>query len=105
MNPRFFTLLIVVNVVVVTLGGFLAYSDLYLRKYDTRWHANTTVIDVEYAPLVYRPTYKYYDIHPGKTVVTIGSWTGDFFQLSIIIIVIADLVYILLKKRKNNELG
>jgi hypothetical protein len=100
MNHKVFTLLIIANVVIVTFGGFLAYSDLYLRKYDTRWHANTTVIDVEYVPLVYRPTYKYYDIRPGKTVVTIGSWSVDFFQLSIIIMAIADLGYISSKRER-----
>jgi hypothetical protein len=100
MNHKFFTLFIAVNVLIVTLGGFLAYSDLYLREYDTRWHANTKVIDVEYAPLVYRPTYEYYDIYPEKTVVSLDSWTVDFFQLSIIIMAIADLVWISSKRER-----
>ena len=81
MNRNFIVLFIAVNVLIVGLGGFLAYSDLYNREYSVRSHTNTEVIEVEYSPLGYRPTYEYYDIIPKKTVVARGSWTLDFFQV------------------------
>ena len=103
MNRNFIFLFVAVNVLIIGLGGFLAYSDLYLRQYDTRWHLNTTVIDVEYVPLLYRPTYEYYDISLEKTVVTRGSWILDFFQLSVLIMVIADIMWLLPQKNKSLE--
>ena len=101
MNRNFIVLFIAVNVLIVGLGGFLAYSDLYNREYSVRSHTNTEVIEVEYSPLGYRPTYEYYDITPKKTVVIRGSWTLDFFQVSILVMAVADVIWILSKKQKE----
>ena len=100
---RALVLLVAVNVLVIAFGGLFAYSDLYLREYDTRWHLNTKVIAVEYGPLAYRPTYEYYDITPQKTVITHGSLTLDFFQLSILIMAIADVVWIYSKRKEIEQ--
>ena len=75
-------------------GTVLAYSDLYLREYSVISHTNTEVIEVEYSPLGYLPTYEYYDIAPQKMVVSRGSWTLDFFQLTIIIMVVGDVLWL-----------
>ena len=101
MNRNFIVLFIAVNVLIVGLGGFLAYSDLYNREYSVRSHTNTEVIEVEYSPLGYRPTYEYFDIIPQKTVVARGSWTLDFFQVSVLVMVIADVIWLLSKKQKR----
>ncbi|MFC1487837.1 hypothetical protein ACFLRN_09160 [Thermoproteota archaeon] len=92
-----FVLIVVVNILIITFGGFLAYSDLYLREYSTRNHESTSVIEVEYSPLGYRPTYEYFDKAPKKTVVTRGSLTLDFFQLSVLVMAIADVLWFLSK--------
>jgi hypothetical protein len=97
MNRNFIVLFVAVNVLIMALGGFLAYSDLYMREYSTRTHENTTVIEVEHSPFGYRPTYEYYEVRGGETiyVVSEGSWTLDFFQLSIIVMAIVDLLWLL----------
>lgn len=99
---RFFVLF-VVNFLVVALGGFLAYSDLNLRQYDTREHLNTTVVDVEYAPLLYRPIYEYHDIRPQEIMISHGSWTVDFLQLAILVMAIVDLSWIYLRYKKKTD--
>jgi hypothetical protein len=85
MSRKFIVLFVAVNVLIVALGVSLAYSDLYMRNYSTRTDDDTAVIGVEYLPLAYRPTYEYYEDGDGETtyVVSDGSWTLDFFQLSI----------------------
>jgi hypothetical protein len=95
MKRNFVVLFVAVNVLMVALGGFLAYSDLYMRKDMSSYHENTTLIEVEYFPLGYRPTYEYYEVRNGETtcVVSEGSWTLDFFQLSIVIAVIGSLLW------------
>ena len=101
MNRNFIVLFVAVNVLTIGLGGFLAYSELYMREYSVRSHTNTEVIEVEYSPLGYTPTYEYYDNGLKKTVVTRGSWTLDFFQLSILIMAIADVMWFLSQKNKS----
>ncbi len=100
MNRNFIVLFVAVNVLIIGLGGFLAYSDLYMREYSVRSHTNTEVIEVEYFPLGYLPTYEYYDKGLEKTVVSRGSWTLDFFQISVLVMAIADVMW-LLSQRKN----
>jgi hypothetical protein len=97
MKRNFVVLFVAVNVLVVVCGGFLAYSDLYIREYSIRTHSDTAVIDVEYSLLVYRPTYEYYQDSGGALtyVVSVGSWTLDFFQLSIVVAVVASLLWFL----------
>jgi hypothetical protein len=105
MNRKFVVLFVAVNVLVVALGGFLAYSDLYVREDVSRTHENTTVIGVEYFPLGYRPTYGYYEVIGRKTtyVVSEGSWTLDFFQLSIVVVIIGILLWRLSMKHRESE--
>jgi hypothetical protein len=96
---RALVLLVAVNVLVVAFGGLFAYSDLYMRTYETRSHTNTRVVSVEYGLLVYRPTYEYYDIKPEVTRISRGSWAFDFFQLAIFVMVIADIGWYLAKRQ------
>jgi hypothetical protein len=106
MDRNFVVLFVVVNVLILALGGFLAYSDLYLRKDTSRTHENTTLIGVEYSPLAYRPTYEYMettrDGEPLFEVVAEGSLTLGFFQLSIIAVIIS-LAWFLTTRRKSNQ--
>jgi len=86
MDRNFVVLFVAVDILILALGGFFVYSDLYIRKDTSRNHENTTVTEVEYSLLSYRPTYEYYEVVAGEAayvVVTTGSWTLDFFQLSI----------------------
>jgi hypothetical protein len=104
MSPKFIVLFVVVNVLILALGGSLAYSDLYIRKDSSRNHENTKLIGVEYSLLSYRPTYQYTEIinyEPAYVVVTDGSWTLDFFQLSIITVAIVSSLYILYMRQKK----
>ena len=100
---RALVLFVVVNVLVVACGGLFAYSDLYMRNYETRSHTNTRVVGVEYGLLAYRPTYEYYDIRPEVTQVVRGSWAFDFFQLSILVMAIADVVWIYFKRKESEQ--
>ena len=103
MKRNFIVLFVALDILILVLGGFLAYSDLYMREYSRRTHENTTVIEVEYFPLGYRPTYEYYEVRNGETtyVVSEGSWSLDFFQLSIIITVIGSLLWLLYIRQKK----
>jgi hypothetical protein len=103
MKRNFVVLFVAVNVLILTFGGFLAYSDLYTREYSRRTHEDTALIGVEYLPLAYRPTYEYYEARNGETtyVVSEGSWTLDFFQSSIIITVIGSLLWLLSTRQKK----
>jgi hypothetical protein len=112
MNRNFIVLFVAVNVLIMALGGFLAYSDLYVRKDTSDYHENTTLIGVEYSPLAYRPTYEYWELDPETVirgadpepmyvVVTEGSLTLDFFQLSIIVMAIVDLLWLLYIRQKK----
>ena len=85
------------------MTDFFCASDFYMRNYETRSHTNTRIVDVEYGLLAYRPTYEYYDITPQKTVITRGSLTLDFFQLSILIMAIADVVWIYFKRKESEQ--
>ena len=105
MNRNFVVLLFAINVLIITSGGFIAYYDLYMREYSGYTHENTQIIEVEYYPLGYRPTYEYYDVYPKKIVVTRGSWTLDFFQLSIIIMAVVDILWLLSKRQKRMIAG
>jgi len=105
MKRNFVVLFVAVNVFMMALGGFLVHSDLYMREYITRTHDDTAVIEVEYAPLAYRPTYEYYEARGGETtyVVSKGSWTLDCFQSSIVIAVIVSLLWLsIYKQNKSN---
>ena len=103
MNRNFIVLLIAANVLIIGLGGLLAYSDLYAREYSGWTHTNTEIIEVEYSPLGYRPTYEYYDVQPNKTVVTHGSWTLDFFQVSVLVMAIADVIWFISNKKREER--
>ena len=97
MNRNFIILFCIVNLLVIGFGGFVAYSDLYLRNYSSRYQFDMKVTQVEYFPLVYRPTYDYYygaSISDSIHIVAKGSWSLDLFQFSILIMVIADLFWI-----------
>lgn len=100
---RALVLLVAVNVLVIAFGGLFAHSDLYIRNYETRSHTNTRVVGVEYGLLVYRPTYEYYDIRPEITRISPGSWAFDFFQLSVLIMAIADVVWIYFKRKELKQ--
>ncbi len=99
----FIILFFVVNILVIGFGGFIAYSDLYLREYSSRYQHDMKIMEVEYLPLVYRPTYDYYyGISPqgAEHIVSKGSWSLDLFQFSILIIVIVDLFWINFERKK-----
>jgi len=99
MNRNLLVLIVAVNVLIISLGGILAYYDLYMREYDRRTHESTRVIEVEYYPLGYRPTYEYYEISLKKIVVTRGSWTLDFLQISVLVMAIADVIWLLSQRK------
>ena len=104
MNREFVVLFGAVNVLMLVVGGFLSYSDLYARKDMSYSHENTTLIDVEYSPLAYRPTYEYWEIRSGEPeyiVVIEGSLTLDFFQLSIIAFIFSLLWFITMRPKSE----
>ena len=105
MNRDFVVLFIIMNVLIVAVGGFLAYSDLYTRKDISNYHENTTLIKVEYSPLAYRPTYQYWELdrnyQPLYAVVIIGSLTLDFFQLSVITVIISLLWFLSMRQKSD----
>jgi len=106
MNRDFVVLFVAVNVLMLAVGGFLAYSDLYTRKDMSYSHGNTTLIDVEYSPLTYRPTYEYWELdqrtkEPMYEVVTEGSLTLDFFQISIIAVIISLLWFLTMRPKSE----
>ena len=105
MNRNFVVLFVAANVLMIALGGFLAYSDLYMRRDISRHHENTQLIGVEYSLLCYRPTYEYDEVVSGEPVyiVSEGSWTLDFFQSSIIVAAVAFLFFVL-SERQSSEL-
>ena len=106
MDRNFVVFLVAVDILILVFGGFLAYADLYMRPDTSRYHENTTLVDVEYSPLAYRPTYHYteVDVHqePLYDVVTQGSWTLDFFQISIIVVVVS-LLWLLATRQKSDQ--
>ncbi|PVX23534.1 MAG: hypothetical protein CW691_10380 [Candidatus Bathyarchaeum sp.] len=104
MNRNFVMMAIVVNVLVVVFGGVLSYSDVNSKTYTGSAHQNTQIIDVEYSPLMYRATYQYYDMKDQQTVVTVGSWSLDFLQVSILVIAVADLLLLLFEKQKGQKI-
>lgn len=95
-------LLVLVNVLVIGFGGVLAFSDLNNRTYSTITHSTTRVVSVEYGVLSYRPTYQYYDRGASQVVIVQGSWTFDFFQFAILIMVIFDIRWIYVNKQSLN---
>ena len=102
-------LLVLVNVLVIGLGGVLAYSDLNIRVYDVKNHLSTRVVSVEYGVLSYRPTYQYYDIPQDKVMVTQGSWSFDFLQFAVIVMAVVDVRWIYVNRQeheiKNDYVG
>ena len=112
MSRDFVVLFVAVNVLILAVGGFLAYSDLYVRKDTSAYHENTTLVEVEYSPFAYHPTYEYWELDPETVnkqgvdpepmylVVTEGSLTLDFFQLSIIAVIIS-LSWFLYMRQKS----
>jgi hypothetical protein len=106
MNRNFIVLAVAVNILTIGLGGFIVYSDLNLREYSSPYQHEVKVTEVEYLPLVYRPTYDYYygsSIQESEHITSKGSWSLDFFQLSIVIMVIADLVWISFERNKKSD--
>lgn len=83
MNKRTFSLIVLINIAIILAGGSIVYYDLWMRPY--------TPIKVEWYPLGYRPTYRIWDNQVNDYIVIRGSWTLDFLQLSIIIMVLLDL--------------
>ncbi|MCW4034768.1 MAG: hypothetical protein NWF03_05330 [Candidatus Bathyarchaeota archaeon] len=105
MDRNFVAFFVAVNVLVVVIGGVLSYSDVNLKTYTGASHQNTQVTGVEYSPLMYRATYQYYDVKDGQTVVTVGSWTLDFLQVVVLVIVVVDLLWFLFEKQKGQKTG
>ncbi|PVX26833.1 MAG: hypothetical protein CW716_05200 [Candidatus Bathyarchaeum sp.] len=116
MSRNFVVLFVAVNVLILAVGGFLAYSDLYVRKDMSPYHENTTLIEVEYSPLAYRPTYEYWELDPQTVrkgmdpepmylVVTKGSLTLDFFQLSIIAVIISILWFLAMRQKSDSGIN
>ena len=106
MNRDFVVLFVAVNVLILAVGGFLAYSDLYTRKDMSYSHENTTLVGVEYSPLAYRPTYEYWEVTGGQpeyVVVIEGSLTLDFFQISIIVVIISVLWFLTMRPKSESE--
>lgn len=104
MNREFVVLFVAVNVLMLAVGGFLSYSDLYTRKDMSYSHENTTLIGVEYSPFAYRPTYEYWEIRSGEPeylVVIEGSLTLDFFQISIIAFVVSLLWFLIMRPKSD----
>ena len=115
MSRDFVVLFFAVNVLILTVGGFLAYSDLYVRKDTSYYHENTTLTEVEHSLLAYRPTYEYWELDP-KTVnkpgvdpepmylvTTEGSLILDFFQVSIIVVVISLLWFLYMRQKSDRK--
>ncbi|HDQ05417.1 MAG TPA: hypothetical protein ENN36_01680 [Candidatus Bathyarchaeota archaeon] len=102
MDRNFVVLFVAVDILILVLGGFFVYSDLYMREYGARTHRNTTVIGVDYSLLSYRPTYEYYEVIGGETkyVVSAGSWALDFFQLSSIVVAVSLLWLLYMRQKK-----
>jgi hypothetical protein len=104
MDRNFVVLFVALDILILVFGGFFAYSDLYLRRDTSRNHAGTSLINVEYSALAYRPTYEYTEIvnyEPAYVVVTEGSWTLDFFQISIIVVAVS-LLWLLSTRQKDS---
>ena len=104
MDRNIVVLFVVVDVLMLVVGGFIAYSDLYMRRDTSVNHTNTTLVEVEYSPLGYRPTYQYTEVineEPAYEVLTEGSLTLDFFQISIIAVAIS-LLWLLSTRQKSD---
>ena len=104
MDRNFIVLFVAVNILIIGLGGFMVYSDLNLREYSSRYQFDMKVIKVEYLPLVYRPTYDYYygnNPQDVEHIISKDGWSLDFFQLSIIIMIITDLAWISFERQKR----
>ena len=103
MNRDFVVLIVAVNIFVVAIGGFLAYSDLYLRTYTGATHSDTHVVEVEYVPLGYIPTYEYYEPANSRTMISQGYWTLDFLQAAILTMAIIDITWIYIKQKETKQ--
>ncbi|WNZ29704.1 MAG: hypothetical protein IAX21_02200 [Candidatus Bathyarchaeota archaeon] len=97
-NPL--VLLVAVNVLIIGFCGVLVYSDLNMREYDIKNHLSTRVVLVEYSILSYRPTYQYFDIKQQQVIVTEGSWTLDYLQVSSLFMAVVDIRWIFANKQK-----
>ena len=92
-------LLVLVNALVIGVGGVLAFSDLNTRVYSTSSHSTTRVVSVEYGVLSYRPTYQYFDRGQDQVIIAQGSWTFDFLQFAILVMTIVDIRWIYINKQ------
>ena len=91
MKKTTLALLIFINVAVISLGGFLVYYDLWMRRH--------TPIKIEYYFLGYRPTYR---VLEGTQYINLrGSWTLDFLQVSILVMAVVDVVWLLTQRRRT----
>jgi hypothetical protein len=107
MNRNFIVLAVAVNILTIGLGGFIAYSDLYLREYTSLYQHEVKVTEIEYLPLMYRPTYDYYygsSFQESEHTTSKGSWSLDFLQLSTVIMVIANLAWISFKRQQKRKI-
>jgi len=106
-NNNLVFLIISVNILVIGFGALIAISDLYLRQNTGYTQIDRKLIGVEYLPLGYRPTYEYY-LHQNSSaefqyVVSEGSYTLDFLQLSIVIMAIFDALWFLIERKKQEN--
>ena len=79
---------------------------LYPERIWYRYQFDIKITEVEYLPLVYCATYDYYygtSIQELEYTISKGSWSLDFFELSIIIMVITDLVWISFERQQKKE--
>ena len=107
MNNNLVFLIISVNILVIGFGAIISISDLFLRQNTGYTQIDRKLIGVEYLPLGYRPTYEYYlsqnssaELHH---VVSEGSYTLDFLQLSIVIVAIADALWVFIERKKQEN--
>ena len=92
---------------VIGFGAIIAISDLYLRQNKGYTQIDRKLIGVEYLLLGYRPMNEYYirqssslELH---CVVSEGSYTLDFLQLSIVIMAIVDTLWFLIEREKTKQ--
>jgi len=78
----------------------------FLKEYANRYQFDIKITEVEYLPFVYYANYDYYygtSIQELEYTISKGSWSLDFFELNIIIMVISDLVWISFERQQKKE--
>lgn len=96
MDKQKVAILVTVNFALILLGAFAVYCDLYTHRYSVPPYAAVEPpTNIEWGFFQYRPTL----IERDGTMVQ-GSWTLDFFQLSILVAAIGDILWILSNRRQ-----